>query len=837
MHQTSLPLPSMNSRRFVDWDEQFVSHDRGSRVVHYYLKDHNGHAILAVIGTERSLRHMVYVVCDDFLPLAGLDKSTTAAFKWRARREVVEWLTSLIAKSRSSSTFNDMHIPGSPKHDQSPISELDATSHDEDMEGWETVDEDRDHGHEHVPKNHCTGKTGAVLWVGTSWSCRKRLRHYNSFQRNGITISVQDFVYVMSEEKEHHIGYVEDMYEDKKSRKKLRIRWFHKTNELFCKIPPPTPHFREVFYTPFPQVLSVECVDGLATVLKPEHFEKCSQTLPPEAMADIHLCSRQFDGEGIKPFNICEVKGYWHQKAFKTLDLSLPLQSPPNDYLGSDDMEADEEEDIEPGNVIKRGPRTVRYCRRRIGNADSTNVCSLMNLACGSAQNQSCFTAHGNTDIIYSQRLDGTSSLALGVNFSTGQEQADQRFMLFDVGDKIEALSEDSGIRGCWFKGTVTRRVSRRLKIRYDDLVNEDGNGNLEEWVSACKVAALDTLGLRIPGRVTLRPRPSKIAPFTVSEVGLAVDAWWHDGWWEGIITKVLPGGEVQVYFPGESDMSSFQQIDLRESRDWVNGQWVGVKSNPEILSTIDTFSVGELNSVVERQSPLKSSNYPIIVDPPAHVDHRVRQFNSVGGPMDDGVKESLAAEEITAGECANASHASGNEVLQSDITLQRSEAIANFVSSSYNVDESDCTKLLEETSIAKIAKSEHVLHKESGSDDCTCVRCVEVLNLKQLRWKSGRKRQRQGDICTSRMEKSGNQFNKEQARESSAESIQDEDASLSLQEDSSETKWQSVETSDSDLVKTVREGHEGASPMNGPTGGNNIFMNSLPVASLVMSR
>lgn len=97
-------MASQGLRHFVDWEEQFISHDRGSRVVHYYLRDRHGQSSLAVVGTERSLRHMVYVVCDDFLPLAGLDKTTTSAFKWRARREVVEWLQTLLSKTRSASS-------------------------------------------------------------------------------------------------------------------------------------------------------------------------------------------------------------------------------------------------------------------------------------------------------------------------------------------------------------------------------------------------------------------------------------------------------------------------------------------------------------------------------------------------------------------------------------------------------------------------------------------------------------------------------------------------------------------------------------------------------------
>jgi len=36
-------------------------------------------------------------------------------------------------------------------------------------------------------------------------------------------------------------------------------------------------------------------------------------------------------------------------------------------------------------------------------------------------------------------------------------------------------------------------------------------------------------------------------------EVGAAVDAWWSDGWWEGVITGFDTSGNdaVHVYFPG----------------------------------------------------------------------------------------------------------------------------------------------------------------------------------------------------------------------------------------------------------------------------------------------
>lgn len=62
-----------------------------------------------------------------------------------------------------------------------------------------------------------------------------------------------------------------------------------------------------------------------------------------------------------------------------------------------------------------------------------------------------------------------------------------------------------------------------------------------------------DKLGMRCSGRPTIRPSPPSAQTDLVLQVGIAVDAWWSDGWWEGVITGVNNGGEdsMQVYFPG----------------------------------------------------------------------------------------------------------------------------------------------------------------------------------------------------------------------------------------------------------------------------------------------
>lgn len=72
-----------------------------------------------------------------------------------------------------------------------------------------------------------------------------------------------------------------------------------------------------------------------------------------------------------------------------------------------------------------------------------------------------------------------------------------------------------------------------------------------QEWVSAWRLAGPDKLGMRVVGRTTVRPFPCiNVSPGDCS-IGQAVDAWWNDGRWEGIVINKESGGNVQVYFPG----------------------------------------------------------------------------------------------------------------------------------------------------------------------------------------------------------------------------------------------------------------------------------------------
>lgn len=67
-------------------------------------------------------------------------------------------------------------------------------------------------------------------------------------------------------------------------------------------------------------------------------------------------------------------------------------------------------------------------------------------------------------------------------------------------------------------------------------------------------MAIPEKLGMRCSGRSTTRPaRVENETNFNI-EVGSPVDAWWSDGWWEGIVSGIGVSGDgnVQVYVPSK---------------------------------------------------------------------------------------------------------------------------------------------------------------------------------------------------------------------------------------------------------------------------------------------
>ncbi|KAI7734417.1 hypothetical protein M8C21_004066 [Ambrosia artemisiifolia] len=540
-----------NSQCFVEWKEQYVSKERGKRVVHYFLKDSCGESILAVVGTERSVRHMFYVVAEEFLKANEAEYSVNAGYRWRSRREVVNWLTSMLSKQHGqgehSKSLKSDHISGAGASFQNRLA------------------------------NNSNLPVPDIVWSGAAWTCSKQLKHFPAFCRNGITIAVQSFVYVMTVEEKRNLAYLEDMYEDRKGQKKVKVRWFHHNQEVQAAITLKSPHPKEVFITPYAQVISAECVDGLALVLARKHYDKCVDTLPEDLLSRVHLCLRQFKNNRVKPFKLTKLCGYFNQPVFSVLDTYFI-----------------EDEENSPSDAVKLGVKRPRSSRgRQMPSCDMSNI------------------DMSNMDVKYEilrRKLIPKYVKNQGSNA-----------MLLKVNEKIELLCLDSGIRGCWFRCTILQVTKKQIKVKYDDLKEEGGSGNLEERVPAFRLAMPDKLGIRCSGRPTARPARVENETDVAFEVGSPVDGWWSDGWWEGVVTKVGESvdEDVQVFIPGENLVLELQKKNIRASRDWVGDHWVDLQTIPNILSIIPV----DLNEVKPGTFPFLSKENPEPVDPPEPVN------------------------------------------------------------------------------------------------------------------------------------------------------------------------------------------------------------------------
>ncbi|KAG8047345.1 hypothetical protein GUJ93_ZPchr0008g13725 [Zizania palustris] len=393
--------------------------------------------------------------------------------------------------------------------------------------------------------------TKDLTWLGPARFCEKRWKHYRSFCRRGITISVHNFVYILSEEKKRLIAYVEDLYEDTNSINMVMVRWFDKVDEVCVELPLDVGD-REIFFSIGLQDLSVECIDGLAAVLSTQHFEKF-QSGPQNSFWQPYICRRQIDDDVVKPFDVTQLQGYWNQEVLKTI--------------------------FNAASSLK-----VRFKLSRGASGSDGGQKRKRDAFGGDADLQQCLRSAG----FDSDTLDNDL------------EHKTQKQIY--PGSHVEVLSQDSGIRGCWFRCFILKRHGDKIKVRYEDLHDADETGNLEEWVLLTRIAKPDQLGIRISGRPMVRPHHVQHSKGRCSfDVGSVVDAWWNSGWWEGIVWQQGNDGRLQVFFPGEKQMADFCEDDLRHSLEWVGGKWNSLGEKKVRTHQLPLTSVDEEGGLVSK--------------------------------------------------------------------------------------------------------------------------------------------------------------------------------------------------------------------------------------------
>ncbi|XP_073302782.1 uncharacterized protein [Primulina huaijiensis] len=151
-----------------------------------------------------------------------------------------------------------------------------------------------------------------------------------------------------------------------------------------------------------------------------------------------------------------------------------------------------------------------------------------------------------------------------------GGASVEQQQELFPLGSLVEVKTDEEGFKGVFFVATVVpstplpkrkngRKSFKKIHVEYHNLLaSEDGSDRLRESVDVSFV----------------RPAPPPQEDFEGFGLNDSVDAFYKDGWWTGIIARVLEGGRFIVTFQNPPDELEFGLSELRVHWDWCDGSW-----------------------------------------------------------------------------------------------------------------------------------------------------------------------------------------------------------------------------------------------------------------------
>ncbi|XP_075507250.1 DUF724 domain-containing protein 7-like isoform X2 [Primulina tabacum] len=151
-----------------------------------------------------------------------------------------------------------------------------------------------------------------------------------------------------------------------------------------------------------------------------------------------------------------------------------------------------------------------------------------------------------------------------------GGAAVEQQQELFPLGSLVEVKTDEEGFKGVFFVATVVpstplpkrkngRKSFKKIHVEYQNLLaSENGSDRLRESVDVSFV----------------RPAPPPQEDFEGFGLNDSVDAFYKDGWWTGIIARVLEGGRFIVTFQNPPDELEFGLSELRVHWDWCDGSW-----------------------------------------------------------------------------------------------------------------------------------------------------------------------------------------------------------------------------------------------------------------------
>jgi hypothetical protein len=185
----------------------------------------------------------------------------------------------------------------------------------------------------------------------------------------------------------------------------------------------------------------------LAIVLSPQHFKKFLNEAV-RTRFNPFVCYKQFDNEEVTPFDITQVEGYWSQEILRylTIPTSNYLANSQHPFSGSRGEGNDNDASrMRPKKMLRRSK-------------DNDGVCT------GSKE---LLTArYINMQSFHTSRVDGKTGYA----FLSTAEVMQNPPQSLNVSSEVEVLSQDSGIRGCWFRASIIKKHKDKVKVRYQDI-------------------------------------------------------------------------------------------------------------------------------------------------------------------------------------------------------------------------------------------------------------------------------------------------------------------------------------------------------------------------------
>ncbi|KAK1577834.1 hypothetical protein Q3G72_025278 [Acer saccharum] len=157
---------------------------------------------------------------------------------------------------------------------------------------------------------------------------------------------------------------------------------------------------------------------------------------------------------------------------------------------------------------------------------------------------------------------------------------------LFGKGTLVEATSDEEWFSGGWFVAKIldppppslTTPGEMKFLVEYQSLLcheTHDGRELLRKHVDVKLVRPL-----RPPP-----PNDDKQQRFEVNDV---VDAYYNDGWWVGVVSKVWGEEEQRVYtvlLENPSRIMNFRSSELRFHLDWVGDKWIQHQKQNKVSS------------------------------------------------------------------------------------------------------------------------------------------------------------------------------------------------------------------------------------------------------------